>query len=53
MKEREAAGNGLMDTTVGEGNLSQIPSHVMQVSCPITKVSLALVPQISDMKLVS
>lgn len=39
MKEREAAGNALMDTTVGEGSLNPNPCRVQEASCPTTKVS--------------
>ena len=41
MKEREAAGNVLMDTTGGEGSLSQIPSLVLGAIFLTTKVSCA------------
>lgn len=39
MKEREAVGNVLMDTTGGEGSLSQNRFQILEVCCLITKVS--------------
>lgn len=38
MREREAAGNALMGTTEGDGNLSRIPLHAQADSWLVIKV---------------